>query len=148
MVLAYEDIKELLPHRPPMLLVEKVVDLVPDERIVGLKSVASADCIAGGGPGTKPHFPQALALEAVVQCGGLLALKSSRAPTQGEKAYFFLLGVEDCQFPQSAVPGDTLRLEVEMLRDKGSICRLKGKAHVDGRCVCEAVVTLAQPKAA
>jgi 3-hydroxyacyl-[acyl-carrier-protein] dehydratase len=130
-------IQELLPHRYPFLLVDRIVELVPKERIVGLKQVTiNEPFFQGHFPGA-PVMPGVLVVEALAQVGAILAL---REIADREQKLVLFTGIESARFRQPVVPGDTLMLEVTALRIGSRIQRMRGEAKVAGKLVAEAVI--------
>ena len=132
----FEEITAILPHRYPMLMVDRVVEMT-DESIVGIKNVTvNEPQFAGHFPGF-PVMPGVLIVEAMAQVAGILVAKL--APhTRGR--LMFLASVEDAKFRKPVVPGDQLRLEMKLLRLKTSIAKMQGVATVDGQIVAEATL--------
>ncbi|WP_419166478.1 UDP-3-O-acyl-N-acetylglucosamine deacetylase [Candidatus Palauibacter sp.] len=136
-VMDVTDILKVLPHRYPMLLVDRVLEIEPGKRIVGLKNVsANEPFFAGHFPG-RPVMPGVLIVEALAQCGGLLLMGGLEDP---EEKVIYFLAVDDVKFRRPVVPGDQLRLELELLQGRGRRGRLKGVARVDGKVVAEATI--------
>lgn len=139
------DIREIcaiLPHRPPFLLVDRVVEHT-EELIVGEKCVSMSEpAFAGHFPG-HPVFPGVLILEALAQTGALFACKAVGFDPARQVIYF--MGIDAAKFRKPVVPGDVLRLEVTPLRRGGAVWKMKGEAKVDGAVVasCEFLATLA-----
>ncbi len=128
-------IQELLPHRFPFLLVDRIVELVPRERIVGIKQVTiNEPFFQGHFPGA-PVMPGVLVVEALAQVGAILAL---REIADREQKLVLFTGIKEARFRQPVVPGDTLVLEVTALRIGSRIQRMRGEAKVEGRVVAEA----------
>jgi beta-hydroxyacyl-ACP dehydratase FabZ len=137
MTLDNVEIQRILPHRPPFLMVDRIVELEPGKRIVGVKNVTTTEFwIPGHFPG-QPLMPGVLILEALAQTGGVLVLLSTGQP---ESKLLLFAGVEDGKFRKPVTPGDQLRLECEMLHSRPSACKMRGRAFVDGRLVAEGVV--------
>jgi beta-hydroxyacyl-ACP dehydratase FabZ len=134
-------ITEILPHRYPFLLVDRVVEIEPDKRIVALKNVtANEPFFSGHFPG-RPIMPGVLLCEAVAQAGGILARVSSiNAKTSGQIA--MLTGLDHVRFRQQVTPGDQLRLEVEAVRRRGEFWKMRGAALVNGKVAAELEFTV------
>jgi 3-hydroxyacyl-[acyl-carrier-protein] dehydratase len=136
-ILDAEAIQRVLPHRPPFLLVDRVVELEPGKRLVAWKCVTMNEpFFVGHFPG-KPVMPGVLILEALAQACGLLAMKSLPDETVKDKVTF-LMSIDGAKFRRPVVPGDRLELQVEIVKRKGAIWRNKGAALVDGQIVAEA----------
>src|SRR6476620_8352780 len=130
-------IQQILPHRYPFLLVDKIIELEPRVRIVGIKQVTSnEEFFIGHFPGA-PVMPGVLQIEALAQVGAILALRELE--NRDEKIPFFT-GIENARFRRPVVPGDTLRLEVTALRTGSKVQKMKGVATVDGQIACEAEI--------
>jgi 3-hydroxyacyl-[acyl-carrier-protein] dehydratase len=137
-VLDVEAIQRLLPHRPPFLLVDRVVALEPGVRLVAWKSVTMNEpFFVGHFPG-KPVMPGVLILEALAQACALLALKSMGPDEDVNDKITYLMGIDGARFRRPVVPGDRLELHVEVTKRKASVWRQKGTAKVDGQPVAEA----------
>ncbi len=130
-------IQEILPHRYPFLLVDKIIELEPRVRIVGIKQVTvNEHFFAGHFPGT-PVMPGVLQIEALAQVGAILALREFE--DRDAKIPFFT-GIKEAKFRTPVVPGDTLTLEVTALRIGSKVQKMKGVASVDGRISAEAII--------
>ena len=135
-----EKIMAHLPHRYPFLLVDRILELEPNRRIVGLKNVsANEPFFAGHFPGN-PIMPGVLIVEAMAQAGAVLLL--SEFPDRNEKLVFFT-GIERARFRRPVVPGDQLRIEVEVLAWRRIAGRMDGKVFVDGKLAAEAMISCA-----
>ena len=133
-----EAIQKILPHRPPFLLVDRVVLLEPGKRLVAWKGVTMNEpFFVGHFPG-KPVMPGVLILEALAQACGLLAMKSIGPDDDVKDKVTFLMSIDGAKFRRPVVPGDRLELHVEIVKRKGAIWRQKGAAVVDGQTVAEA----------
>ena len=135
----YNEIKKIIPHRYPFLLLDKIVELEDGKRCVGIKQVS------GNEPFFQGHFPDyaempgVLIVEALAQTGAVAMLRLEE--NQGKLAMF--AGIDKCRFKRQVVPGDTLRLEVEINRIKGPIGKGTAKATVDGEVACSCEISFA-----
>ncbi len=137
-VLDAEAIQRILPHRPPFLLVDRVVALEPGKRLVAWKGVTMNEpFFVGHFPG-KPVMPGVLILEALAQACALLALKSIGPDEDVQDKVTVLMSIDGARFRRPVVPGDRLELHVEIVKRKGAIWRQKGTAVVDGQPAAEA----------
>ncbi len=130
----------LLPHRYPFLLIDQVLELDPGKRVVCLKNVSmNEEFFAGHYPG-HPVMPGLLIIEAMAQAGGFLML-STLPETAQAIAYFSALDAG--RFRRPVRPGDQLRIEATLLRNRNSVYKYRGEAFVDGQIACEAEMTVA-----
>ncbi len=128
-------IMELLPHRYPFLLVDRIIEVVPGKRVVGLKNVTiNEPCFQGHFP-DHPILPGVLIVEAMAQVGGVFALTSDDI---GENKVSYFVGIDKARFRRPVRPGDTIRIEMEQVSVKRGIYTFAGKAYVDGKVVAEA----------
>jgi len=132
------DILKILPHRYPFLLIDRVLELVRMKKIVALKNVSITDPFFQGHFPDKPIMPGVLVVEAIAQAGGLLLL--TEVPNRDEMLMVFT-GIEKARFRRPVVPGDQLRIEVEVKAWRVTAARLEGKAYVNGKVAAEATVT-------
>lgn len=132
-------IKQIIPHRYPFLLVDKIIEIEEGKRVVGIKNVTVNEPFFQGHFPEYPVMPGVLILEALAQTGAIAVL--GQEETKGKIG--FLAGVDKCRFKQQVKPGDQLRLEIEIIRMKGSIGKGKGVATVDGKVACEAEIMFA-----
>ncbi|MBL0060269.1 MAG: bifunctional UDP-3-O-[3-hydroxymyristoyl] N-acetylglucosamine deacetylase/3-hydroxyacyl-ACP dehydratase [bacterium] len=135
-----EAIERLLPHKYPMLLVDRILELVPNERVVGIKNVTRNEPFFNGHFPGHPVMPGVLIVEAMGQTGGVLLLNSVEKP---ETKVVYFTGLENVKFRKPVTPGDQIRFTVEMLLFRRGICKMKGTAHVDETLVAEAEMTAA-----
>ena len=137
MTLDINEIQQILPHRPPFLLVDRILELEPDKRIVGLKNVSMNEpFFVGHFPGF-PVMPGVLIVEAMAQTGGILVMYG--VPDASERLVLFA-SIEEAKFRRPVRPGDQIRMEIDILSRKTTFARMKGKAFVDGDLACEAIV--------
>jgi len=130
-------IQKILPHRYPFLLVDKIIELEPRIRIVGIKQVTvNEQFFIGHFPGA-PVMPGVLQIEALAQVGAILALREFE--DRDDKIPFFS-GIDSAKFRRPVVPGDTLRLEVTALRIGSKVQKMRGVATVDGQVTAEAEI--------
>jgi len=135
-----EWIMSVLPHRYPILLVDRVLEIEPKKRIVAIKNVTINEPIfAGHFPG-RPVFPGVLLIEGMAQAGGLLLLQD--IPDRSKKLIYFA-GIDEAKFRRPVVPGDQVRYELEVLRLRSTFSKLKGRVTVDGQLCAEAVISSA-----
>src|SRR6266702_2480757 len=128
------EIRRILPHRYPMLLVDRIVELEA-ERIVGIKNVTANEPFFNGHFPDYPVMPGVLIVEAMAQTAGVLVLKS--IPDRHSKLVL-LVAIENARFRRPVVPGDTLRLEMKLLKRRATVAKMAGIATVDGQIVAEA----------
>ena len=137
--LEIEDIKGILPHRYPFLLVDRIVELEADRRVVGIKNVASDERYFIAGPGGRPVLPASILTEAMAQAGAVLILTK---PENRSRLIYFM-GIDRVRYRRPVTAGDTVRLEAQVLRLRAKMGSLKGVARVDGQVVCEGQMTFA-----
>jgi 3-hydroxyacyl-[acyl-carrier-protein] dehydratase len=135
-ILDINEIRRILPHRYPMLLVDRIVELEVD-RIVGIKNVTATEPFFSGHFPDFPVMPGVLIVEAMAQTAGVLVLKS--IPDR-ESKLVLLVSIESAKFRRPVVPGDQLRLEMVVLKRKNTVAKMAGRATVDGVLVAEAEV--------
>jgi 3-hydroxyacyl-[acyl-carrier-protein] dehydratase len=137
MLLDVNDIQKVLPHRYPFLLVDAIVEMERLKRIVGVKSVTiNESFFAGHFPG-KPVMPGVLIIESMAQAGGFLLLQEVR---DRDSKLIYFVAIDGARFRRPVVPGDQLRLEVDVLQWRNSFCKLAGKAFVGAEVAAEATL--------
>lgn len=141
-MLTIEEIKEIIPHRYPFLLIDRILEVDEGQRAVGIKNVTANEEFFNGHFPEYPVMPGVLIVEALAQVGAVAMLKKEE--NRGKLAFF--AGIDNCRFKKQVVPGDQLHLEVEMTRVRGSIGKGKGIATVDGQVACEVEITFALGK--
>src|SRR5271154_2189741 len=136
-LLDINEIQKFLPHRYPFLMIDKVVEMERYKRIVAIKSVTINEAhFQGHFPG-KPVMPGVLILESMAEAGGLLLLQE--IPDRDQKL-LYLASMDKVRFRRPVVPGDQLRIEVDILTWKGDLCKIDAKAFVDGALATEAIM--------
>jgi UDP-3-O-[3-hydroxymyristoyl] N-acetylglucosamine deacetylase / 3-hydroxyacyl-[acyl-carrier-protein] dehydratase len=128
-------ILDVIPHRYPMLLVDRIIEVEGTRRIVGIKNVTINEPFFQGHFPGHPIMPGVLIIEAMAQVGGMLLLGTIEDPDQ--KVVYFM-SLDNVKFRRPVLPGDQLRCELEMVQNRGRTCRMKGVAYVDGNVVAEA----------
>jgi 3-hydroxyacyl-[acyl-carrier-protein] dehydratase len=134
------DIHEILrqlPHRYPIILVDRVLEIEKGRRIVALKNVSINEPVFMGHFPHYPVMPGVLIVEAMAQTAAILAFTSLDKPA-GKDAMFLFAGIDGARFKRQVGPGDQLRMELELLREKGGIGKFSGRALVDGQLAAEA----------
>ncbi len=128
-------IMELLPHRYPFLLVDRILEVQGTQKIIGLKNVTINEPFFQGHFPGHPIMPGVLIVEAMAQTGGLLLMEQVK---DRENKVVYFMSLDAVKFRKPVVPGDQLRMEVEMLQFRGKIAKMKGVALVDGQVATEA----------
>jgi 3-hydroxyacyl-[acyl-carrier-protein] dehydratase len=128
-----------LPHRYPMLLVDKVERIVPDQSITAIKAVSMNEPFFQGHFPGRPIMPGVLIVEALAQAAGVLAVESLGLANSGKLVYF--MAIEGAKFRVPVEPGCLLQLDVEFVQKRSSICKFAGRASVDGKLAAEASFT-------
>ena len=135
--LSLDEIKKCLPHRYPMLLVDKIENYVIGESAIGVKNVTANEPFFQGHFPAKEIMPGVLIIEAMGQTAGVLVCKTMNFEKSGDLVYF--MSIENAKFRKLVVPGDVLKLHVTKERSRGKVWRFKGEAYVDGSLVAEAI---------
>jgi 3-hydroxyacyl-[acyl-carrier-protein] dehydratase len=128
-----------LPHRYPFLLIDRVEELVPRKRVVAIKAVTINEPFFQGHFPTRPIMPGVLLVEAMAQASGVLAVESLGLAGSGKLVYF--MAIDGAKFRKPVEPGVLLRIEVELVHDRGSVCKFAGKVLIEGKVVAEANFT-------
>ncbi|HMV38310.1 3-hydroxyacyl-ACP dehydratase FabZ [Plasticicumulans sp.] len=126
-----------LPHRYPFLLIDRVLELEPGERLLGLKNVSFNEPFFQGHFPQQPVMPGVLILEALAQATGILAFKTSGQLPEDDSTYYFV-GIDNARFKQPVCPGDRLLLDVRLLKTRRGIWVFSAEARVDDKVVCSA----------
>ena len=134
-VLGIEDIMKVLPHRYPFLLVDRILEIEPGVRIVGMKNVTINEPFFQGHFPGHPIMPGVLIIEAMAQVGGMLLMGAVEEP---ESKVVYFMSLDNVKFRRPVKPGDQLRFELDMTQSRGRICKMRGVARVDGEVAAEA----------
>ncbi|RUM63336.1 MAG: 3-hydroxyacyl-[acyl-carrier-protein] dehydratase FabZ [Sulfurimonas sp.] len=139
MIMDVTEIQEILPHRYPFLLVDRVTELVKGETILSYKNVSISEPIFQGHFPGHPIYPGVMILEGMAQAGGILAFKSmDLTPEDTANKVVYFMSIDKAKFRAPVKPGDKLEYKITVLKNKGSIWVLKGEAFVDGKLTSEA----------
>jgi UDP-3-O-[3-hydroxymyristoyl] N-acetylglucosamine deacetylase/3-hydroxyacyl-[acyl-carrier-protein] dehydratase len=134
-LLDVQAIQKVMPHRYPFLLVDRIVDFIPQERVVGIKNVTINEPFFQGHFPDHPIMPGVLIIEAMAQVGGFMLMNLQDNP---EEKLVYFMGMDNVRFRKPVRPGDQIRFELEMLKYRRTYCKMAGKAYVDGDLVAEA----------
>ena len=137
MVLDINEVMSFLPHRYPFLMIDRIIEFEADKRVVGLKNVTINEPFFQGHFPGHPIMPGVLLLEAMAQTGGVMALKSLPEGEAKKKVLYFM-SIDKAKFRKPVLPGDQVRFELELIRNRGNIKSFRGEAKVDGVVVTEA----------
>jgi 3-hydroxyacyl-[acyl-carrier-protein] dehydratase len=129
-------IQEMIPHRYPFLMIDRVVEIVPNASAVGIKNVSINEPHFAGHFPRRPVMPGVLIIEAMAQTAAVLVVRSLGSDAEGKLVYF--MTIDSARFRKPVMPGDTLRVHVKRQRNRGSVWKFTGEAKVDGRLVAEA----------
>lgn len=138
------EIQELIPHRYPMLLVDRVLDYEPKKFLHAIKNVTFNEPVFMGHFPELAIFPGVMILEALAQATGVLGFKSSEGRQEGEMYLF--ASIDNARFKQPVVPGDTMHLHVEFIKERRGMWKFYGEAKVNGKVVCSADLMCARRK--
>ena len=132
-------IMKMIPHRYPMLLVDRVVDIKSDQSAVGIKNVTMNEPHFQGHFPTRPIMPGVMIVEAMAQTAGVLVVHTLGGAAEGKLVYF--MSIENARFRKPVTPGDQMRIHVAKERNRGAVWRFVGEAKVDDKIVAEATFT-------
>ena len=132
-------ILEMIPHRYPFLMIDKVVDIVPNLSAVGIKNVSINEPYFAGHFPQRPVMPGVLIIEAMAQTAAVLVVQTLGREAEGKLVYF--MSVENARFRRPVTPGDTLHVRVTKQRNRGTVWKFAGEALVEGRLTAEATYT-------
>ncbi len=134
-----ERIMQMIPHRYPFLMVDRMLELVPGERAVGLKNVTINEPQFQGHFPKRPVMPGVLIIEAMAQTAGILVVHSIGSEAEGKLVYF--MSIDGARFRRPILPGDAVHIHVEKQRQRGNVWKFAGAAKVEGQLCAEAVVS-------
>lgn len=133
------EIQEILPHRYPFLLVDRVTDIQKNETLIAYKNVSISENIFQGHFPGHPIYPGVMILEGMAQAGGILAFKSmDMTKEEAAQKVVYFMSIDNAKFRSPVKPGDRLEYRIAVIKHKGSIWMLKGEAYVDDKLVSEA----------
>jgi len=141
----YEILKHL-PHRYPFLMIDRVTECKVGERLVGYKNVTYNEPYFQGHFPNKEVMPGVLIIEALAQATGILAFRTN-GQVPDENSLYYLVGVDGVRFKRPVIPGDQLKLEVDIIKTKRGVWKFNGMASVDGEMVCSAELMCAEREA-
>jgi 3-hydroxyacyl-[acyl-carrier-protein] dehydratase len=130
-------IKQMIPHRYPMLMIDRIIDVVPSVRATGIKNVTINEPFFQGHFPSAPVMPGVLIIEAMAQTAAVLVVDSLGPDKEGKLVYF--MSIDSARFRKPVVPGNTIYIHVEKQRNRGNVWKFKGEAKVDGVLVAEAI---------
>ncbi|GAC1685080.1 MAG: 3-hydroxyacyl-ACP dehydratase FabZ [Gemmatimonadaceae bacterium] len=134
-MLGIDEIMKVLPHRYPFLLVDRILEVEPGKRVVGIKNVTINEPFFQGHFPGHPIMPGVLIIESMAQVGGVLLIGAIE--NHADKVVYFM-SLDNVKFRRPVRPGDQLRIELDMQQTRGRVARMRGVARVDGEVVCEA----------
>ena len=132
-----KEIMDILPHRYPFLLVDRILELEENVRVLGIKNVTVNEPFFVGHFPSNPIMPGVLIIEAMAQTAGVLAFKSSGLSSKN--VYF--MSIEKAKFRKPVIPGDQLRIEIKVIQQRGTVWKMTGSATIDGKVASEAEFT-------
>jgi beta-hydroxyacyl-ACP dehydratase FabZ len=136
-MLYIEELMELLPHRYPFILIDRIIEIEPGKRCTAIKNITINEPYFQGHFPNQPVMPGVLILESMAQAGAFLVLNSVEDPLSKN---MFFSAVEKAKFRKPIIPGDQVKIEMELLKIRMNAARLKGTAYVDGEVVTEAII--------
>lgn len=132
-----ERIMRLIPHRYPFLMIDRVIEVVPDKSAVGIKNVTYNEPFFQGHFPARPIMPGVLIVEAMAQTAAVLVMETLGRTSEGTLVYF--MSIDEARFRKPITPGDTVRVHVEKERSRGNVWKFRGEARVEGQLMAEAV---------
>ncbi len=139
MIMDVVEIQEIIPHRYPFLLVDRITEVIKNENLIGYKNVSISEPVFQGHFPGHPIYPGVMILEGMAQAGGILAFQSMEMSKEeaAQKVVYFM-SIDKAKFRAPVKPGDKLEYHISVIKNKGAIWVLKGEAFVDGKLVSEA----------
>ncbi len=139
MIMDVMEIQEIIPHRYPFLLVDRITDIVKNETLIGYKNVSISENVFQGHFPGHPIYPGVMILEGMAQAGGILAFQSmDMTKEEAAQKVVYFMSIDKAKFRAPVRPGDKLEYRISVIKHKGSIWMLKGEAFVDDKMVSEA----------
>ena len=139
MIMDVLEIQEILPHRFPFLLVDRITNIIKNESLIGYKNVTIGDNVFQGHFPGHPIYPGVMILEGMAQAGGILAFKSmDMTKEEAAQKVVYFMSIDKAKFRSPVKPGDKLEYRISVIKQKGAIWMLKGEAYVDDKIVSEA----------
>ena len=139
MIMDVVEIQEIIPHRYPFLLVDRITDIVKNETLIGYKNVSISENVFQGHFPGHPIYPGVMILEGMAQAGGILAFQSmDMTKEEAAQKVVYFMSIDKAKFRAPVKPGDKLEYRINVIKQKGSIWMLKGEAFVDDKMVSEA----------
>ncbi len=132
-------IMDMIPHRYPFLMIDRVIDVVPDRSAIGIKNVSINESYFQGHFPRKPVMPGVLVIECMAQTAAVLVVETLEGAAAGKLVYF--MAIEECRFRKPVVPGDRLYIHVTKVRNRRNVWKFSGAARVDGALMAEARFT-------
>ena len=129
-------IMEMIPHRYPMLMIDRVVDVIPNVSAVGIKNVSANESFFQGHFPSRPVMPGVLIVESMAQTAAVLVVETLGAEAEGKLVYF--MSINNCRFRRPVTPGDSMRIHVQKVQHRGNVWKFSGEARVDERACAEA----------
>jgi 3-hydroxyacyl-[acyl-carrier-protein] dehydratase len=135
-IITIERIMEMIPHRYPFLLIDRVDEVVPNESAIGVKNVSMNEPFFQGHFPTRPVMPGVLLIESMAQTAAVLVVQTLGADAEGKLVYF--MTIDDARFRHPVVPGDVVKVRVTKIQNRRNVWRFRGEAKVDGKLCAEA----------
>jgi len=135
-IITIERIMEMIPHRYPFLLIDRVDEVVPNESAIGVKNVSMNEPFFQGHFPTRPVMPGVLLIESMAQTAAVLVVQTLGADAEGKLVYF--MTIDDARFRHPVVPGDVVKVHVTKIQNRRNVWRFRGEAKVDGKLCAEA----------